>query len=284
MQLLKNWWQGFAGGPDFNKLHKLTLRLEEYRLELMLPYSNIASYEQPKQINFPFRAQGWFEANAEQDWHHYGVHVHTEGWCYLAPIIRFDGGEYGVLWLQLKIKKVPDAVNALNRNELAQHVTDEYDAHYNSEVIGPEGNGQGLGWNTQQRKKLEAEAEDAASRGATGRKDRLEEHARLQIQSFGFPPLKPAQVISMHGFDWVFYQERRGESITRTDHYCLPLDKRYYLALSFKHQVDVSSEKSWQRHAEKAQLNIVKSLRLHVGPELDTAMIQDKQSSGLNLS
>ena len=277
MQLLRNWWQGFAGGPDFSNLHKLTFALEEYRLELMLPYSNIVSQEQPKQINFPFRAPGWFEANAKQDWHHYGVHIHTEGWCYLAPVVRFDGGEYGVLWLQLKIKKVPDTVNALNRNELAQHVTDEYDAHYNSEVIGSEGNGQGLGWNTQQRKKLEAEAEEAASRGATGRKDRLEEHVRLQILNFGFPPLKPAQVISMHGFDWVFYQEQRGESATRTDQYCLPLDKRHYLALSFKHQVDVSSEKSWQQHADKAQLNIVKSLRLRVGPDVDYVSIQNVQ-------
>lgn len=277
MQLLRNWWQGFAGGPDFSNLHKLTFALEEYQLELMLPYSNIASQEQPKQINFPFRAQGWFEAHAQQDWHHYGVHVHTEGWCYLAPVVRFDGGEYGVLWLQLKIKKVPDNVNALNRNELAQHVTNEYDAHYNSDVIGPEGNGQGLGWNTQQRKKLEAEAEEAASRGAVGRKDRLEEHVRQQIQSFGFPPLKPAQIISMHGFDWVFYQEQRGESISRTDHYCLPLDKRYYLTLSFKHQVDVSSEKSWQQHADKAQHNIVKGLLLRVGPDLDYVSIQNVQ-------
>lgn len=264
MQLVKHLWQGFSGGPDFNRLQKLSFQLEEFQLDLSLPYSNIAADEPLRMLNLPFRVNGWFEQHAKQDMHNFQVHIHTEGWCYLAPVLRGENSEYGVLWLQLALKKSPDTINALNRQQLADYVIAHYDAHYNADTIGPDGNCHGLGWNTRQRLKLMQEAEAAAARGSTGRLEKLEEHYQQQIERFGYPGLQPAKVISMHGFEWVFYQERKGEQATHTDVYCLPLDKHYYLTISFQHRVDQSDENAWQKHAHKAEQDIMNALKVSV--------------------
>jgi len=267
MHLVKHLWQGFAGGPDFKRLQKLSFQLDEFQLDFTLPYSNIASEEPPRLINIPFRALGWFEQHATQNMHNFHFHIHIEGWCYLSPVLRGENSELGILWLQLALNKTPDTVNALNRQQLADHVIAAYDAHYNSDTIGPDGGCHGLGWNTRQRKRLKQEAEEAAARGATGRLDRLEQECKLQIERFGYNSLAPAKVIAMHGFDWVFYQERKGEHATHSDVYCLPLDKHFYLTVKFNHRVDISSEKAWQKHADKAQQEIMNALTVSVNAE-----------------
>lgn len=264
MQLVKHLWQGFAGGPDFSRQQQLSFQLDEFQLDFTLPYSNIASEEPPRQLNIPFRTKGWFEKYARQNMHNFQVHIHTEGWCYLSPILRGENSELGVLWLQLALNKAPETINTQNRQQLADYVIVAYDAHYNSDTIGPEGNCHGLGWNTRQRQRLKQEAEEAALRGATGRLDRLKDDCRLQIERFGYESLAPAKVISINGFDWVFYQERRGQHATYSDVYCLPLDKNYYLSVKFTHRVDVSSEKAWQKHAKKAQQDILNTLTVSV--------------------
>ncbi|MDP5138471.1 hypothetical protein ORJ04_21210 [Rheinheimera baltica] len=264
MQLVKHLWQGFAGGPDFSRLQKLTFQLDEFQLDFTLPYSNIGAEDPPRQLNIPFRAKSWFEQHAGQNMHNFQVHIHTEGWCYLSPILRGENSELGVLWLQLALRKTPETVNALNRQQLADYVIAAYDAHYNSDTIGPEGNCQGLGWNTRQRQRLKQEAEEAAARGATGRLERLADDCQLQIKQFGYESLSPAKVISMHGFDWVFYQERKGQHATHSDIYCLPLDQDFYLTVKFNHRVDISSEKAWQKHAKKAQQDILNTLTVSV--------------------
>src|SRR5690606_12363291 len=73
------------------------LLLEEFSLQLTLPYSNIGSAEPPQQVNYAFRSHGWFEQHQQQKDQHKYVPIHTEGWCYLAPILRFDGKEYAKL-------------------------------------------------------------------------------------------------------------------------------------------------------------------------------------------
>lgn len=264
MQLVKHLWQGFAGGPDFSRLQKLTFQLDEFQLDVTLPYSNIAAAEPPRLLNIPFRSEGWFEQHAKQQMHNHQVHIHTEGWCYLAPLQRGENSEYGVLWLQLALQKTPDGINALNRQHLADYVIAAYEAHYNSDTIGPDGNCHGLGWNTRQRLQLKHEAEAAAARGSTGRLERLAEDCKLQIGRFGYPSLAPAKVISLHGFDWVFYQERKGQDATHSDIYCLPLDEHFYLTIKFTHRIDKATEAAWQKHAKKAQQQILDALNVSV--------------------
>jgi hypothetical protein len=263
MQPLKNWWQGFAGGPDFNRLQKLSFLLEEFSLQLTLPYSNISSDEPPKQVNYPFRSNGWFEQHQQQKDQHKYVPIHTEGWCYLAPLLRFDGGEYGWLWLNIWLKKVPEGIDALDRHTLAQHVIDEHDQHYNSAAIGAEGQ-YGLGRNTEIESELKEYAELRASRGSPFTEERYRDELQGRINNYGYPQLQPAKLVTLQGFEWVFYQEKYDRHPTRTDFYCLPLSSKFYLTIGFKHRVDNAGEKSWQKDAENAQQRILNNVNVSV--------------------
>ncbi|MBU1311159.1 MAG: hypothetical protein KKE30_16675 [Gammaproteobacteria bacterium] len=271
MQPLKNWWQGFAGGPDFNRQQKLSFLLEEYSVQLTLPYSNIASAEPPKQVNYPFRSNSWFEQHQQQKDQHKYVPIHTEGWCYLAPLLRFDGGEYGWLWLNVWLKTVPDGVDALDRQALAKNVINEHDQHYNSAAIGAEGD-YGLGRNTEIESELKEYAELRASRGSPFTEERYRDELQGRINNYGFPPLQPAKLITLQGFEWVFYQEKYDRHPTRTDLYCLPLSCTFYLVIGFKHRVDNASEKSWQKDAENVQRKIMEQVNVSVMSE-STALL-----------
>lgn len=261
MQPLKNWWQGFAGGPDFNQQQKLSFLLEEYSVQLTLPYSNITSDEQPKQVNYPFRSVGWFEQHQQQKDQHKYVQIHTEGWCYLAALLRFDDSEYGWLWLNVWLKKVPEGVDALDRQVLAKHVIDEHSQHYNSSVISTDGE-YGLGRNTEIESELKEYAELRASRGSPFTEERYRDELQSRINNYGYPPLKPAKLITLQGLEWVFYQEKYDRHPTRTDFYCLPLSSKFYLTIGFKHRVDNANEKSWQKDAENAQKKILANVSI----------------------
>lgn len=271
MQPLKNWWQGFAGGPDFNQLHKLSFLLEEYSVQLTLPYSNIASNEPAKQVNYPFRADGWFEQHQQQKDQHRFVPIYTQGWCYLAPLLRVDGGEYGWLWLNVWLKKVPDHLDALDRQALAKYVINEHDQHYNSKAIAE----YGLGRNTEIETELKEYAELRASRGSPFTEERYHDELQARINNYGYPSLQPAKLVTLQGFEWVFYQEKYNRHPTRTDFYCLPLNSQFYLAIGFKHRVDNASEKAWQKDAEKAQQKILGNVKVSLVVE-ENYLVQSK--------
>ncbi len=259
MALVKNCFRGFAGGPDFNTQQAITFLLEDVEFRLKLPMSNIVTEEPPRDINYPFRRKGWFEENLKQQRQHRYVQMYTEMWYYLPPITVVPDSEYGVLTLSIWLKRVPETVNALDRQALAATVSAEYDQHYNSPTIGEPGQ-HFLGLNTEIRKKVAAQS---AARATPFSSARFAQEVNLRIEQYGAPPIAPAEVVSLHGEDWVFYREDNPNperTLSRQDFYCLPLDERYYLQLRFKHRVSRSDKKAWQKHANQAQQKILDSI------------------------
>lgn len=260
MGLVKNLWRGFAGGADHNRQQTLRFILEDIQLQIRLPYSNVETEEPPRVVNYPYQTPGWFERNMKQKRQHYYVHLNTECWYYLFPLLRFDDGQQGRLFCSLRLKRVPPGVNVLDRQQLADYVIQEYDEHYNADVMPDDPCEQARGVNTRTRQKLRTEAELAASRGATYRMDNLEKMMALAIN---YPPLEPAKIITMNGQDWVFYQDRYfpgGDC--HIDCYCLPLSEQYYLIINFDLYAPSYGNKRWLKHAKATQQMVLDSLKV----------------------
>ena len=258
MGLINNLWRGFAGGADLNRQKTLRFLLEDTQVQIRLPYSNVETEEQLRIVNYPYKTLGWFENHMEQQRQHHFVHLQTRCWFYLFPLLRFDDGQQGRLFCSLRLKRVPTGVNVLDRQQLANYVIQEYDEHYNANVMPDDPCEQARGVNTQTRQKLRAEAELAASRGATYRLDNLERMIALAIN---YPPLEPAQIIAINGQDWVFYQDRYfpgGDC--HIDCYCLPLSEQYYLTIDFDLYAPSYGNKRWLKHAKATQQMILDSL------------------------
>lgn len=260
MRLLKNIWQGFAGGPDLNRQQTLRFILEDIQLQVRLPYSNVETEEPPRVVNYPYQTPGWFEDNMKQKRQHYYVHLNTECWYYMFPLLRFGDGEQGHLFCSLWLKRIKPGVNALDRQQLADYVIQEYDEHYNADITPDDPLEQARGVNTHTRQELRAEAELAASRGATYRMDNLE---KMMAQAINYPPLEPAKIIAINGQDWVFYQDRRFPGGgCNVDCYCLPISEEFCIAISFTLYAPSFGNKRWLKHAKTTQQMVLDSLKV----------------------
>ena len=71
MGLVKNVWQGFAGGPDSHRQQTQRFLLEDIQVQIRLPHSNVETIASPRHVNFPYKTPGWFERNMEQQRQHY---------------------------------------------------------------------------------------------------------------------------------------------------------------------------------------------------------------------
>lgn len=259
MALIKNCVRGFAGGPDFRTQKNIVFLLEGVGFEIGLPASNVVTEEPPRDINHLFKREGWFEENSEQHFQHLHVHVYTEVWLYTPAVNVVPASEYGQLTLSIWLKRVPEGFNALDREALAATLNDEYEQHFNSPIIGGPGQ-HGIGVNTKIRQKVAALS---SARSTPFSEARFEEEVRLRIEQYGGPPIAPAEVVPLHGEDWVFYREDNPQRTkSREDFYCLPLDERYYLQIRFMHRVNRSDKIAWQKHADKAQQQIISSIRV----------------------
>lgn len=265
MALIKNCMRGFSGGPDFASQRNVTFQLENVDFLIGLPVSNIVTEEPPRDINFPFQQRGWFEQNQEQHRQHKHVHVYTEIWVYLPVITVAPDSEYGQLTLSVWLKRTPESVNALDLKALGAVLTSEYDQHYNSPTVGGPGE-HGIGLNTEIRNEISAQS---LARATPFSDERHAEEVRLSIEAFGAPPIAPAKTVSINGLEWVFYCEDNPNperTRSREDFFCLPLDERFYLQLRFKHRVDRSDKKAWQKHANQAQQRIMESVTVKRAP------------------
>lgn len=263
MGLVKNLWRGFAGGADHSRQQTLRFILEDIQVQVRLPYSNIETEESARVVNYPFHQKNWFDNNAKQRNQHCFVHLHTECWYYMASIFRFADGELGNMFCRLWLKKVPEGINALDRQQLAQHVINEHHEHYNAPVQPDIPYNHCKGLNTEIRQRVQAEAELAASRGSPHRLENLEEYTAIAIESQGYSALAPASIISLHGQDWVYYQDKQFlDSPNGADFYCLPLDDQHYFAISFRYTVYQSEKKRWLKHAKATQQMVLDSLKV----------------------
>ncbi|WDE07936.1 hypothetical protein SG34_014215 [Thalassomonas viridans] len=258
IQLLKGYWRGFIGGPDFNNQHTLHFILEDQQLSINLPQTNVVSVEPPRPVNFPYKSKDWFDSHKKQQQHNSWVHINTMLWMYL-PVISFSpGSEYGMLSCSLWVKRIPATANITpyNREELARFVIDEYDNFHNGEID----ESLGAGINTQIKKDFEKQSAAMAS-PFTG--DDFIKYLNMDIASRGHPPIPPARIVSFNNIQWVFYQEVRTNSLSRKDYYCLPLDEQHYLVCRFNHRVSLSNKhKKWRDHALASQLQIMNSITL----------------------
>ncbi|MFT5381312.1 MAG: hypothetical protein ACI81C_002771 [Alteromonas macleodii] len=270
MGLVKNLWRGFAGGADLNRQQTLRFILEDIQVQVRLPYSNVDSEQPPRLVNYSYKTPGWFESNMHQQRQHYYVHLQSRCWFYLFPLLRFGDGEQGHLFCSLWLKRVPADVNALDRQQLVDYVIEEHNEHYNADYEPDTPYSHGKGINTEIRLKTRAEAELAASRGSPHRLENLEKYTAIAIENHGFPSLTPASIIQLHGQHWVYYQDkRRQDSPDGEDFYCLPLDSRYYFAISFQLYAPSYGNKRWLKHAKATQQMVLDSLK--VSPADNTA-------------
>ena len=157
MGMIKNFWRGFRGGPDFTETNNFNASFESIQFSVSLPYSNINTEEPPRPIHFPFLKSNWFDEQSKQSRQHHYVHVDTQLWYYVPSAIYLPNGELGVLSLTITIKRIPEnkEINTTDLDDLGTLLIAEYNDHYNSPIIGGRED-HCLGLNTEIRQGVEA--------------------------------------------------------------------------------------------------------------------------------
>jgi hypothetical protein len=255
--LIKAYWRGFVGGPDFNRNINHSFILEDKQLTLNVPYSNVAAGNNSAKVNFPHTSKRWFTKRAKTHCQHHFVHIMTEIWMYMPPIALFPSSEYGMLSCELRIKQV-NTINVLDKAALSHYVIQAYDDFHN----GPNGD------NTELRHR---KVEQSSKMAMPYEPDELEEQIAISIDLHGRPALAPATLKNVNQLTWIFYRENQKNRLTHTDFYCLPLSEHSFLEVQFRHGVDRSDKhKKWAKHALASQERIIASIYLD-----DIALTQD---------
>jgi len=255
-KLIKAYWRGFVGGPDFNRCINHRFLLDAQQLSIDLPDSNVAAAAAISTENcfFPYSSGAWFEQHKKTYEQHDFVRVITENWMYVPPIAFVPSSEYGMLSCQLRIKQT-NKINVLDKQALSLFVIQEYDDYHN----GPDGK------NTKIRKDT---TEQSSKMATPFEPDELEERINLIISIRGKPPIPAALIKTFNQTNWVFYQEVRSNSFSRHDFYCLPLSETSFLEVKFNHSVDRSNKhKKWAKHALASQERIMASIYLDELPQ-----------------
>lgn len=258
MKLFNFFTKKFKGGPDFNKNRSYLFLLDNIKLNITLPVSNINTTESPREVNIPFNRLDFFEQNSERERQHEALKIYTELWHYLPNIGIGSSSELGMLACTLMIKKVQDAtcINAMKLDQLSKSVIDEYNQHYNHSVIADHGQGS----NTRIRQEVH---EESSNRNTPWTKKETEDEIEVSINKYGYPPLSPAKQVLINNKSWVFYQEARSIVRNKDNFYCYPLDELYYLCIRFRYRIDIQDKfKLWEEHSEIAERNIMDNLSI----------------------
>ena len=252
-------YRGFVGGPNLIRKNTLHFMVGNKRLSVTVPYDKISRKKRPKkppkEVNFPYQLPKWFDDNKEKHgWHHYAP-VNTESWTY-SPMASLMSNTYGTLDFQIRIKRLPSSVrfSAQDRQALADFLVNDYYKFHNGEVNEETG----AGTNTRIRQELKEEAENerfpwSESKFTYMLGGRMKREGKLFLKS------EIVTFDSKTGTDWVLYKEMKANSFSRTDCYCLPLDKRYFLELYFNHKVN-QNRKRWRKNADATQKRIIQSI------------------------
>ncbi|XPF95651.1 hypothetical protein ACM9HF_06455 [Colwellia sp. RE-S-Sl-9] len=262
LHLLKDFWRGFVGGPDFNRCITHRFILGDKQLTLKLPDSNVAAVPNKIDVSFPHTSTSWFEQNAKIYEQHKFVRIVTENWMYVPVISIISGDEFGMLSCQLRIKQT-DKINVLDKQALANFLIQEYEDYHNR----PEGKNVELRKTTKER---------FAKSSVSWTYEEIEEEIVGYIEAYGNPPIPDGIIKSFNQTDWVFYQEIRSNSLSRHDFYCLPLSETSFLEVKFNHSVDRSDKhKKWSKHALASQERIMESITLSDIPDEQDNLLVD---------
>ena len=247
--LIKGYWRGFVGGPDFTREISHRFILEDKQLTIKVPDSNVVAAPSPVDVSFPHSSIDWFTKHAKKYHQHCYVHMMTENWMYMPPIALLPSSEYGMLSCQLRIKQTTH-INVLDYALLSHYVTQAYDDYH----YGPDG------INTELRKNV---VERFRRSSCSWSQEEIEEEVEEYIELQGRQSLAPAIIKSLNQTDWIFYSEVRNNSHYHNDFYCLPLSKHSFLEVEFAHRVDRSDKyKKWKKDALAAQERIISSVYL----------------------
>ncbi|XPF93221.1 hypothetical protein ACM9HF_14485 [Colwellia sp. RE-S-Sl-9] len=253
-KLMKAYWRGFVGGPDFDRDVNHRFILEDKQLSIKVPDSNVVASPSDMNMIFPHSSKSWFAEKAKKYRQHSYVHMMTENWMYMPPITIFPSSEYGMLSCQLRIKQV-NHINVLDKAALSHYVTQSYIDYHNA----PKGE------NTKIRTRVEERLKKSPY---TWSQDEIEAEIAMVIDLHGNQPLAPAIIKSFNKTDWVFYSEVRNNSYYHNDFYCLPLGEHSFLEVEFAHRVDRSDKyKKWKKDALAAQERIIASVYLDDLPQ-----------------
>lgn len=255
--MIKNLMRGFKGGPDFDNCVEVTALMEDWQLNIDVPATKIVTEEPPRNINYPFNQDGWFQSHSKQSSHYHYVEIDTQLWYYLPVNVLFKG-ELGLLSLSTQLRKIhhDKTINTQDLDALGNSIIAEYDEYYNAPIDSPNGPGP----NVSRRKKREDEVRQAWDGFIT------EEEIQAKIEERyrePYPPMPEHQIVPIQGKDWVFCVENSAESHTHSNIYSIPLNEKYYLSLHFRHRVDWQPKyQSWKQHADQAEKKIMQTVRL----------------------
>ncbi|MBQ1782579.1 MAG: hypothetical protein II007_02900 [Gammaproteobacteria bacterium] len=261
MGLIRNLWRGYRGGPNFACAQWQSFVIGEQLLQLHLPNTPFYTRQELRPERYPIDEQGWFEAHKKQLLHHHYVHLITKIWPFGYAIpIPFPGAdqEVGQLSFQAQLKQVPEQakMDAFDLERLGQLECLSREAHYWGEPPPEDAESQ-RGWqgaNTRLKRECLDDFHHYQSFYPS-----LEAYIDECIAVYGYPPIHP-EVREVAGRQFVFYIEGRGrQQYDRT--YCLPLTSRYYLLLSFRHDVMGCSQRI-QQAALAAEQRILSEMSL----------------------
>ena len=262
IKLTKAFYRGFVGGPNFENCTHHRLILEDKLITLDVPDSNVSAVPSTIDVSFPYNSTSWFNQHKKNYLHHEYVHMLTENWMYLPPVSYLPSSEYGMLSCQLRIKQT-NKINALDAVQLKRFVIVSYDDFH----WGPDGR------NTEIKKDTTLESSKMA---VPFEPDELEEEILGRIETRGYPPLPAAKEVILNNRQWVFYQVKRNNSLSRQDFYCLPLSEHAFLEVEFNHRIDRSDKhKKWAKHALESQQRIMESIKLSDLPPDHDNLIAD---------
>ncbi|WP_426370531.1 hypothetical protein [Pseudocolwellia sp. HL-MZ7] len=244
IKLLKGFWRGFFGGPDYINNTHYQFTLENQKLEVVLP-SEPVKYEHVD-LTYPYKSKQWVEENFKIENQHEYFQLMGDGWSFCPLRGLFYYNVYGSILCLIRLKRV-NSINVLDKQALSQYVIQAYDDFYN----GPEGS------NTQLRQSTQEQLPDVSP-------EHLEVETMARIQVWGHPSIPAATMKSINNIEWVFYQEIRDTSFARKDFYCLPLNEDTFLEFQFDYTVQKRPEKfkGWEKYALELQERIMKSIRL----------------------
>jgi hypothetical protein len=259
MGLIKNLWQGFKGGPDFSNCIEVTALLEDWRLNITVPSTNIITEEKPQKINYPYNQSGWFESNCKQSCQHHYVPIDTQLWYYLPTNLLLLQTELGKLSLSTQLKRIlPEKkTNAMAIEALGRYVVAEYDEYYNAPMDSP----LGAGVNTRRINEVEEEVRKMCGKNA--KEEEIQAKIAIRLPPTPYPPIPPHEIRTINGRDWAYIVQPKRNSYSHDRMYCQPLSEHYYLCLRFRHRVDWKPKyKSWKAHANAAEVKIMDMVQL----------------------
>ncbi|SBS28771.1 hypothetical protein MSP8886_01309 [Marinomonas spartinae] len=257
---IKNLHRGFIGGSDFAFPSERIVLLGNKQLSMIVPDNNMVVAPKAIDKHFPYDSTTWFQENAQHHDQHKFVIIFTKNWMYLPVVPVGTSSEYGMLSCQPRIKQT-NKIDVTDLEALSHFVVQEYEDFHN----GPNGK------NTEIRKAVK---ERFSKHYPPVSEEELKEEMDGWVEAKGKQPLSPAKKQNFNNKKWIFYQELKGNRISHTNFYCLPLSPTSFLEIEFNYRVDRSNKyKKWSKHAEESERRIMESVTLTDIPEEQTPLL-----------